>query len=246
MTRRRFRRDLRSCREQRPNRARIRGPEPRPSRLVPPDRDGGRAPVAQWIEHRSPKAGVGSSSLPRRTRVLLQVRGCMDAAAAGRACPICRALVSVWSAACLRAWTVCQGRERTSTDASGTAWPMAADVPQQRDSYSPLCAGADGSPGRLPRRSAVHTGWPPLSRTKASCCSSWLVRATCTRAAPPELVANRRRANSLQGSDRWCRSHSGVPRVTDIGDRERKRFPSPSCCARSAGANAPCASLWAH
>ena len=32
-----------------------------------PTATAGRASVAQWIEHRSPKAGVGSSSLPRRT-----------------------------------------------------------------------------------------------------------------------------------------------------------------------------------
>lgn len=41
-----------------------------------------RAPVAQGIEHRSPKAGVGSSNLPRRTEVLLQVRGDAGGAAA--------------------------------------------------------------------------------------------------------------------------------------------------------------------
>ncbi len=75
-----------------------------------------RAPVAQGIEHRSPKAGVGSSNLPRRTEVLLQVRVGTGAAGAVAAGPICRAMVSVWSATCLRTCTACEGRGRTPAD----------------------------------------------------------------------------------------------------------------------------------
>src|SRR5699024_2313985 len=85
-----------------------------------------RAPVAQGIEHRSPKAGVGSSNLPRRTDVF-----------AGQG------------------WIGASAAVGSVSDLSGTGQCVVGDLSQDVDGLSRTWTDAGGR-DRLPRTDLVQ------------------------------------------------------------------------------------------